>query len=276
MTRRCGWWARATRSWPATLAAFAALSIAAPVPAGTPVDLELVLAVDASSSVDDGEFALQMRGLASAFRHPGVHAAIHNVGDDGVAVTLIQWSDHAWQVVAVDWTLIRDPVGALAMADKIDHAGRAVPGGGTAIYGVVNTALHELDRNGFDGRRRVIDVSGDGTSDLAVPTSAARKRAVGRGVVINGLAILNDEPELDAYYRRFVIGGEGAFVMTAADYNDFAEAIAAKLIREIASTPVADALPPPSRETPRFAAPATGVSRPQPAMPRLSMVRHPG
>ena len=262
MIRRCGRWPPATRSWSAALAALATLSIAAPVPAGTPVDLELVLAVDASSSVDDGEFALQMRGLAAAFRHPGVHAAIHNVGDDGVAVALVQWSDNALQTVVVDWTPVRDPVGARRLADKIDAAGRAVPGGGTAIYGVINAALHELESNGFDGRRRAIDISGDGISDLLVPTTAARNRAVKRAVVINGLAILNDEPMLDRYYRRFVIGGEGAFVMTAADYDAFAEAIAAKLIREIASTPVADARPPTARESPRFAAVTNGVSRP--------------
>ncbi len=253
------------RWWPAALGAVVAFSIAVPVVAGTPVDLELVLAVDASSSVDDGEFALQMGGLAAAFRHPGVHAAIHNVGDDGVAVALIQWSDHAWQTLAVEWTLTRDSISARALADEIDAAGRMVPGGGTAIYGVVNAALHELDRNRFDGRRRVIDISGDGTSDLLVPTTAARKRAVKRGVVINGLAILNDEPMLDKYYRRFVIGGEGAFVMAVADYDAFAEAIAAKLIREIASTPVADARPPTSRGSPRLAVLTTGGSRPHAA-----------
>ena len=227
----------------AALAALGALSIAAPAPAGTPVELELVLAVDASSSVDDAEFALQMRGIAAAFRDADVQAAIDGAGGRGIAVALIQWSDFVGQRKTVDWTLVRDAAGAAALADDIAAAGRAIPGGGTAIYGVVNFTLHELDVNGYDGRRRVIDVSGDGRSDLLVPTTAARDRAVRRGVVVNGLAILDDEPMLDEYYRRYVIGGPGAFVMTAADYDAFAEAIAAKLIREIAGPRVAKRRP---------------------------------
>ncbi len=227
----------------AALVAVAALVGAPPAPAGGPVELELVLAVDASSSVDDGEFALQMRGIAAAFRHADVQAAIRGIGDRGIAVALIQWADFVGQRKTIDWTVVHDAAGAAALADDIATAGRAIPGGGTAIYGVVNFALHELDVNGYDGRRRVIDVSGDGRSDLLVPTTAARDRAVRRGVAINGLAILDDEPKLDAYYRRYVIGGEGAFVMTAADYDAFAEAIAAKLIREIAGAPMADARP---------------------------------
>ena len=240
MTRPCKRWTPGTRSWPAALAALGALSIAAPAPAGTPVELELVLAVDASSSVDDGEFALQMRGIAAAFRHADVQAAIRGIGDRGIAVALIQWSEFVSQKRAVGWTLVRDAAGAAALADDIAAAGRVIPGGGTAIYGVVNFALHQFDVNGYDGRRRVIDVSGDGRSDLLVPTTAARDRAVRRGVTINGLTILDDEPALDEYYRRYVIGGAGAFVMTAADYDAFAEAIAAKLVREISGTPVAD------------------------------------
>ena len=227
----------------AFLAALGALSIAAPAPAGTPVELELVLAVDASSSVDDGEFALQMRGIAAAFRDADVQAAIAVAGGRGIAVALIQWSEFVSQRKTVDWTLLRDAAGAAALADDIAAAGRAIPGGGTAIYGVINFALHEFDVNGYDGRRQVIDVSGDGRSDLLVPTTAARDRAVGRGVAINGLAILDDEPMLDEYYRRYVIGGAGAFVMTAADYDAFAEAIAAKLIREIGGPRVANRPP---------------------------------
>ncbi len=224
----------------AALIAVAALVGAPSASAGTPVELELVLAVDASSSVDDGEFALQMQGIAAAFRHADVQAAIHGIGDRGIAVALIQWSDFVGQQRAVGWTLVRDAAGAAALANDIAAAGRVIPGGGTAIYGVVNFALHEFDANGYDGRRRVIDVSGDGRSDLLVPTTAARDRAVRRGVAINGLTILDDEPALDEYYRRYVIGGAGAFVMTAADYDAFAEAIAAKLIREISGTPVAN------------------------------------
>ena len=195
--------------------------------AGAPVELELVLAVDASSSVDDGEFELQMQGIAAAFRHPGVQAAIHGTGDRGIAVALVQWSDFVIQRKTVDWTLVRDAAGAAALANDIAAAGRAIPGGGTAIYGVINFALHEFDANGYDGRRQVIDVSGDGRSDLLVPTTAARDRAVAHGVAINGLVILGDELYLDRYYRENVIGGAGAFVLTADGFEAFAGTIVA-------------------------------------------------
>ncbi|MCH9015408.1 MAG: DUF1194 domain-containing protein [Gemmatimonadetes bacterium] len=216
-------------------------------PAGTPVELELVLAVDASSSVDDGEFALQMQGIAAAFRHPGVQAAIHGTGEKGIAVVLIQWSDHVLQQKTVNWTLVRDAVDAIALADDIAAAGRAIAGGGTAIYGVINFALHEFDTNGYDGRRQTIDVSGDGRSDLLVPTTSARDRAVAHGVAINGLVILGDEPYLERYYRENVIGGERAFVLAADGFEAFAGAIVVKLIREITASPALSTLPMPPR-----------------------------
>ena len=211
----------------------------APAHAGQTVELELMLAVDASSSVDDGEFALQMRGLSQAFRNPDVQTAIRDAGGSGIAVALMQWSDGVRQIMPVEWTLLRDAATATAFADRIAATGREIPGGGTAIYGAVNFAFHEFGRSGFDGRRRVIDISGDGRSDLIVPTLAARDQALAHGISINGLAILNDYPTLDQYYRANVIGGAGAFVMTAVDFEAFAAAIIAKLIREISQTPVA-------------------------------------
>ncbi len=117
----------------------------------------------------------------------------------------------------------------------------------TAIYGVINFALHEFDANGYDGRRQVIDVSGDGRSDLLVPTTAARDRAVAHGVAINGLVILGDEPYLDHYYRENVIGGAEAFVLTADGFEAFAGAILAKLIRERSYSPAVSSPPPAPR-----------------------------
>ena len=231
-----GCWKFRMRPLRAALVAVAVIRGATPAPAGTTVELELVLAVDASSSVDDGEFELQMQGIAAAFRHPGVQAAIRGTGEKGIAVVLIQWSDFAIQQKTINWTLVRDAVDAAALADDIAAAGRAITGGGTAIYGVINIALHEFDSNGYDGRRQVIDVSGDGRSDLLVPTTAARNRAVARGVVINGLVILGDEPYLERYYRENVIGGARAFVLAAAGFETFAGAIVVKLIREITDT----------------------------------------
>jgi hypothetical protein len=253
MTWCRGSWKFRARAFRAASIVVAVLAGAAPAPAGAPVDLELVLAVDVSSSVDDDEFELQMRGIAAAFRHPGVWAAIHAAGDLGIAVTLIQWSDFVRHRKAVDWTLVRDGAGAAALADDITAAGRVISGGGTAIYGVINFSLHQFDSNGYDGRRQVIDVSGDGRSDLLVPTTAARDRAVARGVAINGLVILNDEPDLDRYYRANVIGGAQAFVLTVDDFEAFAAAIVIKLIREIAYAPAVSSVPPPRAIGPSWA-----------------------
>ena len=164
-----------------------------PANAGQPVELELMLAVDASGSVDDGEFELQMRGFSEAFRHPDVQAAIRKAGDGGVAVALMQWSDGVRQIMPVDWSLLQDSQSAIAFANRLDATGRKIPSGGTAIYGAVNFAIHEFRRSGFDGRRRVIDISGDGRSDLIVPTLAARDQAVADGITINGLAMFQEQ-----------------------------------------------------------------------------------
>lgn len=230
------------------LALFCALILAAVTAAHTatssaraeiPVDLELLLAVDVSSSVDADEFDLQMRGLANAFLHPEVHAAIQAAGDHGIAIALMLWSDYAWQVLSVPWTLVRDSDDAARLAARIAASGRQISGGGTAISSAISVGMEELNRNGFDAARRVIDISGDGRSTFTAATEAARDAAIAHGIVINGLPILTDDPELDIYYRNSVIGGTGAFVLAAADYNAFATAIVAKLVREIVRAPVA-------------------------------------
>ncbi len=210
----------------------AAVPAAAQEP-GRQVDLELVLAVDASSSVSTAEFDLQIQGLARAFRDPRVLQAIRAAGDLGLAVSLIQWSDTRKQVLAVDWTLVADPEGAKAFADEVANAPRFVIGGGTAIGSLLKFAIRQLDGNDFRGRRRVIDVSGDGRANQGAPPAISRDAAVALGIAINGLAILNEDLALAEYYRAQVIGGAGAFVMTANDYQSYARAILAKLLREI-------------------------------------------
>ncbi len=203
------------------------------------VDLLLCLAVDASSSVSTEEFDLQMRGLALAFRDPAVVQAIRASGDLGIAVSLIQWSDSRKQAVAVDWTAVRDEADATALADAIEAAPRYLIGGGTAIGGALEYALRQFQGSGFRARRLVIDVSGDGRTNQGVQPADVRDLAVAEGVTINGLAILNEDPTVDSYYYANVIGGTGAFVMTANDYEAYGEAIQTKLIKEIAGVPVA-------------------------------------
>ncbi len=203
------------------------------------VGLELVLAVDASSSVSAAEFALQMGGLARAFRRPEVVEAIRISGDLGIAVALVQWSDARKQFLAVKWHWLRDAAGAAAFAARIDAAPRYLIGGGTAIGGALKYATAQFQDNGFSGLRKIIDLSGDGRANQGAHPEPLRDAAVAQGITINGLAILNEDPAVDSYYRRYVIGGTGAFVMTANDYRAYGDAILAKLVREIAAVPVA-------------------------------------
>jgi hypothetical protein len=221
-----------------------------------PVDLELVLAVDTSSSVSPGEFNLQMQGLAEAFRSPAVHGAIQSTGDLGIAVAMVQWSDNRKQTLAIDWQIVGDAGSAEAFADEIDATPRFLIGGGTAIGGALNFAAAQLRINDFEGRRKVIDVSGDGRTNQGSNPARARDDAVAEGITINGLAILNEDGLVDRHYLANVIGGTGSFVMRADDYADFARAILEKLIKEISGVPIA--------QRPGEAAPVRQAARPSP------------
>ncbi|MEM7171894.1 MAG: DUF1194 domain-containing protein [Pseudomonadota bacterium] len=222
---------------------FASAMALATIPIGASaqeqVDLELILAVDASSSVNAAEFQLQMNGISGAFRHPAVQAAIRASGDLGIAVSLVQWADNRKQFVAVDWRHLRTEAEALSFADTIDATPRILVGGGTAIGGAIAFSLRQLARNDYDGRRKVIDISGDGRTNQGARTESQRDLAVEEGVTINGLAILNEDPYIDGYYLYNVIGGTGAFVMSATNYEDFSAAMLEKLVKEIAGTPIA-------------------------------------
>jgi len=203
-------------------------------PAGArPVELELVLGVDTSMSVAPDEFALQMAGYAKAFRHPEVVQAIRGAAG-GIAVTLVQWADSYQQAVTIDWTWVGDSGTAFGFADLIASTGRRFTGPGTALATALDYCLGRFEGNGFEGQRRVVDLSGDGRDNRGPRIAAARSRALLAGITVNGLAILNDEPFLDRYFERQVIAGADAFVVAATDYHDFADAIVRKLVREIA------------------------------------------
>lgn len=237
------------------------------------VDLELLLAVDASSSVSAEEFALQTGGLAGAFRDPRVVAAIRSLGDLGVAVALVQWSDSRKQFLAIDWSYVRDEEGAQALADRIEGMPRFLVGGGTAIGGALEYSIRQFELNDIAGRRQVIDVSGDGRTNQGAQPRDQRDIAVARGITINGLAILNEDPTVDSYYATNVIGGTGAFVMTANDYAAYADAILAKLIKEISGVPIARVSPDRRTQLARGAACRSGPRSPQDAARACKVAR---
>ena len=159
-----------TRPWSFPLALALAQTLAsAAVPAAELrqeriVDLELVLAVDASSSVSGVEFDLQIRGLAEAFRHPSVARAIRATGDLGLAVAVFQWAGNQQQILAIDWMAVRDAPTASRFAKEVETVIRSIAGD-TAIGNALEFAIGQLEGNGFDGRRKVIDVSGDGRNN---------------------------------------------------------------------------------------------------------------
>ena len=216
------------------------------------VDLELVLAVDVSRSVDDEEYQLQKIGYAEAFQHPSVLAAIQANPNHRIAVTLVEWAGADFQKVIVPWMVVGDAESGLLFSDAVRKAPRSF-WGWTSISGAIDFSVPLFGRDGLESTRRVIDVSGDGVNNSGRPASMARDNAVQAGITINGLVIMNDrptpgfvsqrpQPPLDEFYRDNVIGGPGAFLIAIDDFESFAHAIVNKLIKEIASFPTAPGL----------------------------------
>lgn len=209
-----------------------------------PVALELVLAIDTSTSVDAREFLLQRDGLASAFRHPSVQKAIDALGPEGLAVSVLQWSGRDQYRTSIGWRLVRNREQALQLAAELAGMPRSLSGF-TDIATAIAASQASIENNGYSGRRLTIDVSGDGVSDRNDP-SPARDKAVSAGITVNGLIVHSDEYDLGQlaridlrnHYRNSVIGGPGAFLMEAESFDDFADAIRRKLVREIAGLEV--------------------------------------
>jgi len=234
-------WRRLARRF--LLAAIIALLPAFAAAADLPVDLELVLAVDVSASIDGGEVDLQRAGYIAALTDPAVVAAMTAGPLGRIAVTYVEWAE--FQRSIVGWTLIDGAAAAAAFAGQLARQ-PAPPGETTVIDAAIDFAASRFAGNGFEGTRQVIDLSGDGRDtfdplDEQVP--AARDRALARGITVNGLAINPDNeqamvegaPEpLDRYFRDNIIGGPGAFVVIAVGADDFPRAVMRKLIREIA------------------------------------------
>ncbi len=219
--------------WLAVMAVF----LAPPQLAAAPADLELVLAVDTSSSINDFEFRIQIEGYAAAFRYPDVHNEIDSAGDNGIAVSLLQWAGDGNPVVAVDWMLLRGAPSASAFADRIAAMPRYDSGDLTAIGDAIDFSLKQFATNGFEANRQTIDLSADGRSNEGGLPGSARDRAVADGVTINGLVVMR-RAALDLYFKRYVIGGPTAFVERVDRFEQMPAAVLRKLIREIIGLPV--------------------------------------
>ena len=206
-------------------------------------DLELVLLADASGSIDAREIAFQRQGYAEAITDPEVLSAIANTAYGTIAVIYVEWA--ANQAVVADWTLIDGPDSAQAFAAELLSKPRQAYGR-NAIGAALLEGLRLMDTNSHDGWRRVIDFSGDSANNWSGPSIAeARATVLAAGVTINALPILRpDDPGrahggLEAMYEERIIGGPGAFVVTAEDRASFAAAVKRKLILEISAAPVA-------------------------------------
>ncbi len=229
--------------WRCLIAACACLSfLGNGVAAERAVDLELVLAADISGSMDLEEAVLQRQGFVRAFRHPDVTEAIQGGRFGRIAVTYVEWAGDHYQNTLVDWLEVADATSAAVFAEAVER-----PSVNTEEFTSISTVIaygaRSFEGNGFRGDRRIIDISGDGPNNNGVDVVDARDLALAKGIVINGLPIINDRPniygyppmpELDLYYEDCVIGGQGAFVVVADGYKDFARAIRRKLVLEIA------------------------------------------
>jgi hypothetical protein len=228
-----------------------AASLLLTVPVATPakaddVDVALVLVTDVSRSIDDSEFALEKNGYASAFTNQKVLEAIQGGPAGKIAVAYVEFASSFEVRTVLDWTVIRDKASAQAFVDKLSAAQRSF-WGRTAISAGIDQAMQLLAETGVTATRRVIDVCGDGTNNAGREVSEARDDAVKAGVIVNGLAIINDHPVswtfahvqppggLPNYYRENVTGGPGSFVLEVHDFASFGEAMTRKLVNEIAT-----------------------------------------
>ena len=205
------------------------------------VDVELILAVDVSYSMDMDELAIQREGYAQAIISKEFLQALKSLPNGKISVTYFEWAASSDQKIIIPWRVIDGPETADAVANEImktpiRRASR------TSISGAIYFAMPLFDENPYRGLRRVIDISGDGPNNNGAPVTGARDAALEKGITINGLPIMVKEPSystmdidnLDFYYEDCVIGGPGSFVVTIKDRDKFKEAIRTKLLLEVA------------------------------------------
>jgi len=231
------------RAWPVVLMMMLPLGGVAQEE-GVVVDVELVMAVDVSGSVDALEAEQQRQGYIDAIRDPEVLDAITGNYRGRIAIAYVEWAGDWYQTTVVDWQVIEDKASAEQFAARLDAAPRGRQRY-TSISAAIDYAAAMFDGNGYVGDRMVIDVSGDGPNNRGRPVTMARDDALAKGIVINGLPIMNDRAQpwvlptpmefgLDGYYERNVIGGPASFIVSATDFDDITEAVRRKLVLEIA------------------------------------------
>ncbi len=208
------------------------------------VDLELILAVDISGSMEYQEALTQRRGYIEALRHPEVVRAITSGLLGRVAVTVVEWAGPGIQFNSVPWTVVYDQRSADGVADAVASL-PLVQYRGTSISSSLLFASRLFEDNGFEGLRRVIDVSGDGPNNMGVSVTFVRDLILADGIIINGLPIMINPSGmgfsplgLDVYYEDCVIGGPGSFIIPVDSPDQFADAIRRKLVLEIAAAPI--------------------------------------
>ncbi|MBI3196539.1 MAG: DUF1194 domain-containing protein [Rhodospirillales bacterium] len=210
--------------------------------ADTPVDLQLVLAVDVSRSIDEVEAELQRRGYVEALTNDRIIDAILSGEHRRIALSYTEWAGTHYQIVVIDWSVIDSAAAARRFADKLAEAPRAAQSW-TAIGAGLVHAAQRFEDSGFVSKRRVIDISGDGRTNDGPPAEIVRDRLVAQGIVINGLPVMMNRTNfgrppdltLDRYYEENVIGGPGAFMIVADNFDHFSRAVRTKLVREISS-----------------------------------------
>jgi hypothetical protein len=218
--------------------------------AQTVVDLQLVLAVDVSRSIDEVEAELQRRGYVEALTSQRVIDAILSGEHKRIALCYTEWAGTHFQVVVIDWATIDSPSAARRFADKLAEAPRSSQSW-TAVGAALAFAGQRFENSGFESKRRVIDVSGDGRTNDGPPADLVRDKLVAQGIVINGLPVMMNRSNfgrppdtgLDKYYEESVIGGPGSFMISAASFDDFGRAVRSKLVREISALPTDRAIP---------------------------------
>lgn len=223
-----------------------ALLLAGPSQAAEPVDVALVLLSDVSRSVDDSEFRLEKQGYAAALQDKRVLEAISGGPTGAIAIAYVEFAGADEVTTVLDWRILRTASDAQALAGEIEKAPRSA-WGRTSISAGLDHSVSLLAEIPAEPTRRVIDVAGDGTNNGGRDIQAARDDALAKGITINGLAIINDNPVnlayahvqppggLPAWYQANVVGGPGSFVLEVHSFQTFRDAMVRKLLSEIAS-----------------------------------------